>query len=64
MKIHYLNLDILNERCNGRDNKKKKTVYSRVSIVVSSKNNGPLKWRKNNVKDINLSGFLWPIGMK
>ena len=55
--MHYLNLNILIERCSGRD--KAKEQCSCVSTVVSSKKNG----LENNVKDSNLQGFLLPIGM-
>ena len=52
MKNQYVNLNILNERCNGRDNIKEHCSF--VSIVVSSEKNDWLMRRENNLKDINL----------
>ena len=49
MKILYPNLKILNTWCNGKDNKKEQRGC--LSIAVSSKKNGRVKWRENNVKD-------------
>ena len=50
MKSLYPDLNILNIRCNGKDNTKEQCGC--ISIVVPSEKNGWVKRRENNAKDI------------